>query len=54
MFVTLLKPGQNKNGHKNGAARKYFGPSYFVTALGYVVLSAIQHNQVRTKVTSDK
>ena len=37
MFVTLLKPGQNKKGHKNGAARKYFGPSYFATALDILV-----------------
>ena len=33
-IVRLLKSGQNEKSQKNGAvSRKFFGPSYFVTAL---------------------
>ena len=33
--LCVLKSGQNKKGPKNGAAGKFFGPSYFVTALAW-------------------
>ena len=31
----VLKPGQNKKGQKMVQLENFFGPSYFVTALGF-------------------
>ena len=38
-FDSFFSAASCKKGIKNGAARKFFGPSYFVTALASYLLS---------------